>query len=225
MFANQFHHAIPARRAVHAVRECRLGLPGLLAIESCRFPLASPGEGGAAVTAETRGRLGSISANQINHAIPDRRAAHVVRECRRGVALLQLRPPRVGSSRGPRFPLSTCVPGRGGASATAETRGRLGSTSTNQINHAIPARRAPHVVRERRRGVGLLAIESCRFPLASPGGAGASATRRPGVAWDRFPQIKLTTRSRLAVLRTSSGNAGGGRSGLRLPDVDTVWLT
>jgi len=30
--------------------------------------------------AETRGRLGSIFANPINHAIPDRRATRVVRE-------------------------------------------------------------------------------------------------------------------------------------------------
>ena len=45
-----------------------------------RFQPASPGAAGAAATVETRGRLGLIFTNQINHAIPNRRATDVVRE-------------------------------------------------------------------------------------------------------------------------------------------------
>jgi hypothetical protein len=44
------------------------------------FNLRSRGEAGAAATTKTRDAWGSIFTNQINHAIPDRRAPHVVRE-------------------------------------------------------------------------------------------------------------------------------------------------
>jgi hypothetical protein len=79
--ANQANHAI--RIAVVRATSGKAGLgwdePVRSRIAHCSQP-ASPGEDGAAATAKTRGRLGSMFANQFDHAIPDRRAPHVVRE-------------------------------------------------------------------------------------------------------------------------------------------------
>jgi hypothetical protein len=111
-----------------------------------RLPTCVPGRSRRVSDGGDPGPLGSIIASQINHAIPDRRAAHVVRESRLwvGLALSQLR--LSGTSWCSRVSLAAfhlASPGEAGASATVETRGRLASIFANQTNHAIPDRRAP----------------------------------------------------------------------------------
>jgi len=117
--------------------------------------LASPGKAGAAATAETRGRLGSIFTNQFSHAVPDRRAARVVRESRLRGGLDSC--DCVYLERGIESGCPPCFasPGGAGAAATAETRGRGGSIFANQFDHAVPDRRAARVVRESRLRGGL----------------------------------------------------------------------
>jgi hypothetical protein len=95
-------------------------------------------------------------ANQINHAIPDRRAPHDVRESRRGwVGLVAI----ASAWDEPMQPsIAHCSqlasPGEAGAPATRRRGVAWGRMFANQINHAIPDRRAPHDVRESRLGVG-----------------------------------------------------------------------
>jgi hypothetical protein len=121
------------------------------------FPPASPGGAGASAAAQTRGRLGSILANQTNHAIPDRRAAHVVRESKWGVGWLCCNCVCLGQAGAIEPPL-TASHLRPRAKTARQRRRRPGVAwdrlSANQINHVIPARRAPHDVRESRLWVG-----------------------------------------------------------------------
>jgi len=174
------------------------------------FQPASPGEGGASATTETRGRLGSISRKTDQPRDPGSPccARRPGTQASGGLAFSRLRLSKALIEIGASL-LSTCVPliesgstshfqpaspGESGASVTTQTRGRLGSIFANLIDHAIPARRAAHVVRERRLRVGWLCRDcvclkrSSRaavlptFNLRPRAKAARQRRRRPGVA-------------------------------------------
>jgi len=150
IFANQTNHAIPARRALHDVRESRLGVVGLVAIASVRceralgpvgaiehrslLSICVPGRSRRGSDGGDPGSLGIDFSDPINQVVPDRRAAHDVREGRLGVVgVVAIASVRCERALGPvgaiehRPLLSICAPGRSRRGSDGGDPGSLGT--------------------------------------------------------------------------------------------------